>query len=189
MNPQIKESKYRINLLKLARYLYMLHLMKPKDKHLDMVYWNTSKECQTVCCAMGYTPLIFKKELKAFTKNLGIPQRYTNAEAEFYEGFMYYLFGVHFNSVIGKYMFASPWAYSDNTPRGAAIRITEVLYRKSGDMNVITGWKGMNLTDIPEYNAYKRRQHRYEAKYLKDGAINDWISYEEEQAKQGGLFS
>lgn len=175
MTPFIQKPEHRINLLKLARYLYMVHLMKPKSKKFDMGHWYEVNECGVTACALGYSSIVFRENPKYAHLFYNL-KRMVN-----WDTVSEVLYGIPADSLISNYIFGRYWIIVDNSPRGAAIRIIEALYRKSGSFRRPADTKNN------AFKAYKRRQYRYEDEYLKDGAINEWIAYEREQAKQQEL--
>ena len=76
-------------------------------------------ECGTVCCAVGYSAVIFPEKLKEFLK--------THLDPDWMD-YGDYVFG---NLGIGwDWLFSGSWSAVDNTPKGAAKRIRD--YVKNG---------------------------------------------------------
>lgn len=116
----ISEQQY-INLQKLVQGL---RTMPPPDVKFNMCTYAHSFDdptCGSSGCAIGVGSLIIEPRI------IG-PKRYGGTGMESWCDFALRLFGMcDAFSIPGRWCFSSAWTYIDNTPKGAAARITWML--------------------------------------------------------------
>ena len=139
------------NLLKLAKFL------EGKPKHFNMRNFASKRgqdvaiedvDCKTVCCAVGFSPIIFPRLTAKFLR-----EEHWN---DSWGRFSTYLYDTtHYG---WSWLFSSSWSNVDNTPSGAAMRIRYLTKYGVPDWFDIDCLDSKDVLLVKRYREWKRER-------------------------------